>query len=208
MPATPITHASVQVLGSYFFLGKRYKFTRSVTTNGSGNWTLSVTTAMTKTRLQWSASYAGDSTHSPATSNPLVLHVQPIITLGSGLKWNGSTYKIKAHKAFKLNATVKPAIQKPEAGGAVQAEGHQDVALDHTQGHGGRLGEGRDRAGLQQPGEVLAAVRVHRIGIGSVDDGVLARPALHRQLSPDITRDAAATGCGIANPVRRGARHR
>jgi kumamolisin len=104
--------ATIIVRGNYSFQGKKYAFSRSVLTNGSGNWTLTgVNEAAVKARMQWSASYAGDLNHAPAASAPVVLHVLPIMTVGSGLKWNGSTYKVAHGKAFKLTGTVRPILK-------------------------------------------------------------------------------------------------
>ncbi len=111
--STHLAGATIIVRGTYSYQGKKYAFSRSVLTNGTtGNWQLTgVNEAAVKARMQWSASYAGDSIHAPATSAVPVLHVLPIMTVGSGLHWSGSTYKVAHGKAFKLTGTVKPILK-------------------------------------------------------------------------------------------------
>lgn len=139
--AAPLSGRLVTVTGSYTANGKTVHVTKSATTGPTGTWATAVTTALVGARFTWRAGFAGETGIAAAQSAVHVLTVQPTLTTGSSLIWNGTQYSVKHGKTISIGGKANPgmagatlAVQvKPKGGSSWKAFGNNvTVAANGT----------------------------------------------------------------------------
>ena len=139
--AAPLSGRLVTVTGSYTANGKTVHVTKSATTGPTGTWATAVTTALVGARFTWRAGFAGETGIAAAQSAVHVLTVQPTLTTGSSLIWNGTQYSVKHGKTISIGGKANPgmagatlAVQvKPKGGSSWKAFGRNvTVAANGT----------------------------------------------------------------------------
>ena len=108
--AAPLSGRMVTVTGTYTAAGKQVHVTRTATTSPTGTWAATVTTAVVGARFTWKAGYAGESGIAAAQSGMHVLTVQPTLTTGSSLIWNGTQYSVKHGKTISIGGKANPGM--------------------------------------------------------------------------------------------------
>ena len=104
----PLASRPVILWGSYSLGGHDHVITRRVTTDPLGRWTVPVTTALVKAKLQWHVAYTGEQGIRPAYTNWQTLHVTPTLTTASTAHWNGHAYTLQHQHGFKLSGVATP----------------------------------------------------------------------------------------------------
>ena len=115
--------------------------TKTATTGPAGTWATTVTTALVRARFSWKAGYAGETGIAAAQSGMHVLKVQPTLTTGSSLLWNGTRYTVMHGKTISVGGKANPGMAgatltvqvKPSGGTTWKAFGKKaTVAADGT----------------------------------------------------------------------------
>lgn len=108
--ASALPGRMVTVAGTYTANGKTVHVTRTATTGSAGTWATAVTTALVGARFTWKAGYAGETGIAAAQSAVHVLTVQPTLTTGSSLIWNGTQYSVKHGRTISIGGKANPGM--------------------------------------------------------------------------------------------------
>ena len=108
--ASALPGRMVTVTGTYTANGKTVHVTKTAATDPTGTWATAVTTALVGARFTWKAGYAGETGIAAAQSPVHVLTVQPTLTTGSSLIWNGTQYSVKHGKMISIGGKANPGM--------------------------------------------------------------------------------------------------